>query len=241
MNQSGRGIFISALLVLLTACTAVGSDFRPPAYYQEDSQGDSKPLVGQSLFGDNDQKIAAMLDHRVALPQLNRVAILKISPDNYWRHYSDNFNQLSDSLVSSLVMPLRASARVYDASFLPAMLIPTEYNLPILREAAARFQADTLLIYSSQCQTYRRFRFFDENKSRAYCQVEAVLLDVRSGIIVQSIASLEDYDRPPASDQYNTRERDKQAELEALAKALGEVARQVVGFFEQVPVLGASQ
>lgn len=183
-------VSILLIYIFLQACSTVGSIDRPDSYYP-DVQSDTKKssLVEAATFGDSDEKIIQLLNYRLKLPEKNRIAILKLSRDNYWRFYSNDFNQLNDSIVKSFIDKLRASERVYDASFLPAMLVSETRTVPVLREAAARFQADLLLAYRSSCESYQKYKFFDADEIKSYCSVEAILLDVRSGIIVKSVVS----------------------------------------------------
>ena len=228
-------IYVAIACIFLQACATVSSVDRPASYYQENSSSSQEGLVGSAIFGDDDKKISELLNYQVRLPEKNRIAILKLSTDNYWRFYSNDFTQLNDSLVNSLITNLRASNRVYDASFLPAMLVSEKRTVPVLREAAARFQADLLLAYRSSCQSYQKYKFIDPNENKSYCSVESVLLDVRSGIIVKSIVSTEDFTTKKSSGDTNFNETIKKAELEAVAKALGNIANEIVAFLNNVP------
>ena len=171
------------------------------------------------------------------LPEKSRVAVLKLSSDNDWRYYSSDFNELNNSLVKSLIIKLRSSSRMYDASFLPAMLVSEKSTVPVLREAAARFQADLLLAYMSTCQSYQKYRLIDPNETKSYCSIEAVLLDIRSGLIVKFIVSTEEYSIKKSTSDTNFYETIKKAELKAVAKALGNVANKIVSFLKVVPYM----
>jgi hypothetical protein len=230
-----RTISLLILSLLVQACSTVGSVDRPASYYQNQVADSQNGLVDDAIFGDSDKKINELLNYQVKLPEKNRIAILKLSKDNYWRFYSNDFTELNDSLVESLITKLRSSNRVYGASFLPAMLVSEKRTVPVLREAAARFQADLLLAYRSSCQSYQKYRFIDPNETKSYCAVESVLLDVRSGVIVKSIVSSEDYSASKISSDKSFQETVKKAELEAVAKALGNVANEVVLFLSNVP------
>ncbi|MCG7560812.1 MULTISPECIES: hypothetical protein [Pseudoalteromonas] len=221
--------------VLLQACSTVGSVERPSSYYQEQASNSQNSLVGDPVLGNNNDRIQELLNYQVRLPEKNRIAVLKLSQDKYWRAYSNDFTVLNDSLVKSLITKLRSSDRVYDASFLPAMLVSEKRSVSTLREAAARFQADLLLAYTSSCYSYQKYKFIDPNNSKSYCSVESILLDIRSGVIVKSIVSTEDFIASKASTDTNFRETMKRAELEAVAAALGNVASEVTSFLNGVP------
>lgn len=113
------------------------------------------------------------------------------------------------------------------------MLVSEKRTIPALREAAARFQADLLLAYRSSCQSYQKYRVLDPNESKSYCSVEAILLDIRSGVILKSLVSTEDFTAKKSSSDTNFNETIKKAELEAVANALGNVASEIVVFMEQ--------
>ena len=229
---------ITAVLCLtLNACATVGSADRPQNYYRDNPAENTSSLIGAATAGENEKRINELLLHQVKLPKENRIAIIKLSTDSYWRFYSNDFTELNDSLVRELILQLRASDRVYDASFLPAMLVPEKRTVPVLREAAARFQADLLLIYRSACNSYQKFRLMSADKTKSYCSVEAVLLDIRSGIITKSVVSTENFSATQQAGDTNFAETVKKAQLMAIAKALGKVASELVVHLEKVPVL----
>ncbi|MEJ2418663.1 MAG: macro domain-containing protein [Exilibacterium sp.] len=154
-------IYAAIACIFLQACSTVGSVDRPPGYFQEGSSSSQEGLVESVTFGDDDKKIDELLHYQVKLPEKNRIAILKLSTDNYWRFYSNDFTQLNDSHVHALITKLRGSNRVYDASFLPAMLVPEKRTVPVLREAAARFQADLFYAWKKYFDNIDSFEVID--------------------------------------------------------------------------------
>lgn len=223
------------LCLFLQACATVSSIDKPHSQAHGGALAEEAGLLESVTVGNDDKKIKELLNYYVKLPAKNRIAILKLSKDSYWRYYSNDFNQINDSLVNEFIKRLRSSSRVYDASFLPAMLVPEKRTIPVLREAAARFQADLLLAYRSSCQSYQKYRFIRADETKSYCSVESVLLDTRSGVIVKSIVSREDFFTSKASGDMSFSETVKKAELEATAKALGNVAKEVVAYLRNVP------
>ena len=224
------------LSLLVQACATVGSADRPQSYYQDPSITEHSGIESESTLGDDDGKIIRLLHHQIKLPKVNRIAILKLSKDNNWRFYSNDFTELNDSIAVALIDRLRASPRVYDASYLPAMLVPEKRTVPILREAAARFQADLLLGYRSSCNSYQKYNLLAADQAKSYCSIEAILLDIRSGIIVKSVVSVEHFSATKQADDTDFAETRKRAELEAIAKALGNIAQEVVDFMATVSV-----
>jgi hypothetical protein len=209
---------------------------RPDSYYSANNEEGSGSLLN-STSTLHDEKINALLYDRIKLPKQIRIAILKMSKDNYWRFYSSDFTQLNDSISRSLIDKLRSSPRVYDASFLPAMLVPEKRTVPVLREAAARFQSDLLLAYRSSCNSYQKHRFISPDETRSYCSVETVLLDIRKGIVGKSVVTTQEFNAVKKTSDTNFGETIKKSELEALSKALGEIADEVVNYLNTVPLL----
>ena len=145
-----------------------------------------------------------------------------------WSGWSEELALASDSVKQKVLDELRGSAAVYDASYLPSILIPSNRTVPHLREAAARYQADLLLVYRSYCRSFEQYRFFSPDTSRAYCGVEAVLLDTRTGLVPFTTVAMKSYDVVENDADSNFRETQLRAQLNATAEALGDVSREVV-------------
>lgn len=221
--------------VFVTGCASVSTAHRPNDYYSPgQKQENSEPLFGSSGGALADAEIERILHYRLKLPAKNRIAILKLSSENYWRYYSNDFTQLNETIAADFIGQLRGSPRVYDASFLPSMLVPEQRTVPYLREAAARYQADLLLAYRSNCRTFEKYKFIDPNETRAYCSVEAVLLDVRSGIVPFTVVSSNEFSARKEPGDTNFNETIKKAEIAAVAKSLNEAASQLNLFLTNV-------
>ncbi len=230
--------FIILFVLLVTGCASVATGHRPNDYYSPGQKDTSdEPLFGTTGVALADKGIERILNYRLKLPAQNRIAILKLSRDSYWRYYSNDFTQLTESIATNFIGQLRNSPRVYDASFLPSMLVPEQRTVPYLREAAARYQADLLLAYRSSCRTFEKYKFIDPNETKAYCSVEAVLLDVRSGIVPFTVVSSNEFTARKEKGDTNFRETIKKAEIAAVAKSLKEAASQLNLFLANVDTL----
>ncbi|MBF7074439.1 hypothetical protein ISG33_13615 [Glaciecola sp. MH2013] len=226
---------IIVITILAAGCTSVGTTHRPNDYYNSGSKEESdEPLFGLTVGTLADKDIERILNYRLKLPAKNRIAILKLTNESYWRYYSNDFTQLNDSIVADFIGQLRKSPRVYDASFLPSMLVPEQRTVPYLREAAARYQADLLLAYRSNCRTFEKYKFIDPHETKAYCTVEAVLLDVRSGIVPFTVVSTNEFTARKLQSDTNFNETIKKAEITAVAKSLNEAASQLNSFLTNI-------
>lgn len=222
-------------LIFITGCSTVSTSHRPNSYYNPKINTNEESLFSStesSFLADKD--ISRILNYQLRLPKKNRIAILRLSDSNSWHYYSNDFIQLNESIASDFIGQLRRSPRIYDASFLSSLLIPEKRTLAFLREAAARYQADLLLVYRSNCRTFEKYKFIDANETKAYCSVEAVLLDVRSGIIPFSVVSSNEFFTKKKEDDTNFNETIKKAEITAIAKSLKEIASRINNFLNVV-------
>jgi len=226
-----RPIMVCCLAAVLSACAApVSTMTRPDSYY--DSAG---PAAGEgSLFsGDagilSDDEIQRILAYKYEPPRLSRIALMPFGRE-IWSSWSEELAMAAESLQARVIDELRASPRVYDASYLPSILVPENRTVPRLREAAARYQADLLLVYRSYCQSFNKYGVFSADRSRAYCGVEAVLLDTRTGLVPFTTVATRSYDVLENETDTNFRETQLRAQLEATAEAMGDVSTEIVEF-----------
>jgi hypothetical protein len=203
---------------------------RPDSYY--DSAGPA-PGEGSLFSGDagilSDDEIQRILAYKYAPPRLSRIALMPFGRE-VWSSWSEELAMAADSLQARVIDELRASPRVYDASYLPSILIPESRTVPRLREAAARYQADLLLVYRSYCQSFNKYSVFSADRSRAYCGVEAVLLDTRTGLVPFTTIATRSYDVVENETDTSFRETQLRAQLDATADAMGDVSTEVVEF-----------
>ena len=137
-------------------------------------------------------------------------------------------------MQNTLVDKLKESQSVYDASYLPTLLVPEKKTVGYLREAAARYQADLLLIYKASFRTYEKYRLFSPHITKAYCNLEAVLLDTRTGIVPFTVLVSRTYTAEKNKSDMNFYETIRKAELSAMKSALEEVGIEIVKFMSKL-------
>lgn len=222
-------------VIFLSGCGSISTSHRPSSYYDSvNNHSNNSSLFSETNEALIDKDIERILQHKLALPMESRIAILRLSSQRNWNSYSRDFNQLTQSIATGFIDQIKRSPRVYDVSFLPAMLVPQKRTIPYLREAAARYQADLLLAYRSNCYTFEKYKFIDPNETKAYCSVEVVLLDVRTGIVPFTTISSNEFSTRKSNMDTNFSETIKKAELQAISKSLTESARQLVSFVAEV-------
>ena len=227
----GLPALLAAMLALGGCAVPVSTVERPDAYYEAAVRATD---AGESLFaGDaatlSDDAIQTILAHRYEAPRLSRIALMPFGRE-LWSTWSEEFALASEAMQTDVIEKLRASPRVYDASYLPSILVPENRSVPHLREAAARYQADLLLVYRSYCRSFDRYRWFKPDEVRAHCGVEAVLLDTRTGLVPFTTVVTEAYDIVENEDDVNFRETRYRAEADATAAALADVGDEIVRF-----------
>jgi hypothetical protein len=223
---------ILAMCFALSACTTTYTQPRPQDY-EADQPGNEASLFSSDSQVLSDADIARVLDHKYTAPRQMRIAILPFGWST-WSGWSEQMAVATETIDQQMIAALRASPRIYDASFVPSILIPEKRSVPYLREAAARYQADLLLAFRSRCQSFERYRFLQANKTKAFCTVEAVLLDVRTGLVPFVVTSTQNFEAVENKQRdLNFRETILRSQLEALGIALGEVSKSLVRFVER--------
>jgi hypothetical protein len=190
---------------------------------------------GESLFPSDqavldDEALEKALSTNLVMPAHARVAILRFG-DRLQRHWwSEETWRLNQNVLADLVAVLEASDRVSRARLMPSLLTPERRTIPVLREAAARCQADLLVVYRSAHRMYIRDRFLAADRAKASCTVEALLLDVRSGLVPWTTTVVKTYETKKARNDFTFGETMHKAKLAALDEALDEVAGNLVSF-----------
>ena len=233
MKQIASFLLLMLMLVLAaTACTVqpASTVSRPDTYYESVAVD---PPVASLFTADadvlSDEAIATALDFRYAPPALSRIALMSFAPDS-WSEWSEELAVASERMKTDVADRLLASPHVYDASYLPSILVPQVRTVPHLREAAARYQADLLLVYRSYCRSFERYRTFSADETRAFCGVEAVLLDTRTGLVPFTSTATRAFEAQQNDADMNFRETILKAQLKAINEALGDISAEVVIF-----------
>lgn len=233
--------FETVLLLLLVSssmffagCTPTARGPQTASDYYSSLDYESRQVLRQSLFRSDQallssEEIEAILSSRIELPTQAHMAVLRLGADSEvlsWAFLADGDHPLS---------ALAGANRISRVSWLPSLLIPEKLNVPLLREAAARFQADLLLVYRTPCQRFQEYRLFGTDESKTYCVAEGVLLDVRTGIVPFSGAAAKELKAQKAEGDVNLYETMKKAEATATSAALADLAQQLVLFLEAAP------
>jgi hypothetical protein len=200
----------------------------------------NRAVAPPSLFATDEAvlsgaSIEQILNSKVVIPRKARLAVLQFGQRQPWAWRSEDLAQMSQDLEKGTVEKLQSCGRLMDVSLLPALLALEKKTIPYLREAAARYQAELLLVYRSGSRNYDKYRFLGPTEVKAKCVVEAILLDVRTGIVPFSSVSAQEYIAKKSKEDYGFSETVAKAEMKAIAMGLEKIANDLVRFLEAAP------
>lgn len=219
---------ILAASFMLPACAGRKAALPPyPSLVSSDSE-----RLQESLFkGDqavlSNQEIERILGGHVTVADRHRLAVLGLSSSSYW---SQSIADADEKNSERFLQALKSSPQLTQVRFVPSLLIPEKRTIPYLREAAARFQADLLLIYTTRIQTFRQDRLLGTDEVRARCVGESVLLDVRTGIVAHTANATESISIKRTSADLNFSETVAKAQADAVGKALVSLATSLTAY-----------
>jgi hypothetical protein len=183
----------------------------------------------------SDSAIRRILEFSLRLPASSRIAVLQLAERSLYTDYWSRISHAPATVPERLLAALRASPRVSHASFLPSLLVPKDRSVGHLREAAARYQADLLLVYSTDCRSYERYRFLASSQVKAVCQIEAILIDTRTGVVPFTSAVRQEFEARKTSQDANFNDTVRRAELAAIESGLSATGEKAVAFLSAAP------
>jgi len=254
-----REAFLVAAAVLAAACSTNPPPETPgPGVWEEAPPGvpgvalnyamarggeRAAPLteeLGLVPGGLGDTALVQLLRHPLALPAHLAVGILYLPArqtwyDNWWGGSALSLTE-SQELAESTVAVLSRSPRVSRAAVLPPFVLGDKHTVEAIREGAARFQADVMLVYRPGCRVFRREPFIGRTEWKSVCTVEAVAVDTRTGLLpFARVVTKQDISHRTKDDatEAATVERSQTAAIQA---ALADVGLQLGSVLVTVPV-----
>ena len=132
--------------------------------------------------------IQQILASEIELPSDARLALLSYgSTSSYNYRYNfrntEGYMKLQQEYIDILETKLEDTERLEKIILMPKLLIGSKPTIFTLREAAVRLQADLLLVFSVNSDVYYDYKFLKKNEVKAFATCEALLLDIKTGII----------------------------------------------------------
>ncbi len=196
----------------------------------------SKASADFSLFpGDqlvlNDPQIEKIFNTKISVPENGKLSVVRYGTLPTW-YWSEEFARLDQQSLDEFLSRLKGVKKLRTVQIVPEMLLPRQMDIPHLRETAARVQADLLLIYRPTSRSYQKSKFLKKDATRAYCTVEAAVLDTRSGVVIYTTRASENFAAEESGKDMNFAETIGRAEQQAVGRAMGRIAQEVAGFLE---------
>lgn len=208
-----------------------------------------RPKLETSLFmGEDDavseEGVQRILASRITFPGKVKIALLRyegpaeeqiaITRYGYYYWRSEGYIKLQQELLDTVQTRLMGSGKVIEAAPMPSLMVPREPTVTRLRNAAVRLQADLLLVYRITSDVYYDSFLFATDQVKAYCTVEALLLDTRTGIIPFTSVATRDILVDRLESDVNREDAMKRAHKLASLAALTVVADDLVAFVKAV-------
>ena len=236
------------LLIVAASVFVGGCAVAPPNYMVPPGDVSARSMTAEaapaalteSLFPQDAQvlgneAIRQILDSPVYVAKPARLAVLRFGQLPAWWTYSEEFARTSDRIDADFLDTLRGSDRLGRVAYLPTMMMPNRQTIPYLREAAVRFQCDLLLVYRTTTGNYVNNRLFGADEVRAYCTVEGVLIDVRTGTIPFSSIVTDRFEAKKSSDDKDFAETVTKATQRAIGRAWVRLAADTAAYLKDAP------
>ena len=193
--------------------------------------------MAESLFKEDqavlsNEDLQKILAARVVMPEKAKLAVVRFGRLPYWWGWSEDFVRVNDQIDAAFLGKLRTSARLKEVAYLPSLVTPNLMTLPYLRQAGARCQADLLLVYRTSTRTYTKQQWFKADQTKAYCTVEAIILDTRTGLLPFSTVANEFYSAGRSKKEMDFSETIARAEQQAIGRAWVRVAEDAVKYLD---------
>lgn len=236
-----RAIAMVLLVALcgLTSCAGTTSAMNDPesGSMGSTSSRDHQQITASVFEADNkvvsQEAVDKLLSNGFRFDDTLKVAVFKLKNsqtfryDPYWYTATEEFLDMEQEYFSIVSDSLKASRKVKWVKSIPSILTPKSIVLPNLREAAARLQANVLIIYSVQSDLFTDYKLFAKNEVKAYSTVEMIAFDTRTGIIpISEIKTAKNVQQQTREDA-NLSEARKRAQKMAIMESLKSVVRQV--------------
>lgn len=235
------------LFAFIISCSSVRHSTQ--ADYMSDSSYRNKAELTESLFSKDEtpmseSSIQKALNSRIKLAKMERLTVVKIDQKRDYRSNSvwvnprasnDQSFTLDDNIKRKLFKKLNSSRRIRDVSVIPSLLLKKDKTLRNLRESAARMQSSLLLVLRSNNIIDFDHNVFEKNKVKVTSNVEALLLDVKTGVIPFTSIATDSTELKEQKDDISRDELIRRAILKVESGAFSEITDDAVRFLNKLP------
>ncbi len=196
-------------------------------------------VLTESLFKEDQAVISnntidQILSSKIIIPAGSKLSILRFEYNYRWAFWSAELMKADQQAMNQFIDKIKTSKRLSEAMYLPSMIITRNMTVSQMRSAAARTQSNLLLVYKTTLQNFEKDRFIGKKEAKACSTVEAILIDVRTGIIPYSTIATETFTATKNEQDINFQETTMRAQQEATNKALSKIADDVVKYLDNL-------
>jgi hypothetical protein len=218
--------------VLITGCSHLGTATPPPNTTLDHDP--SLPLFAADAGAISDAEIARILDTHIATPDRFRLGVVYLEHQRFKDgRRLDDLTRADWPVVSQAFAGVLAHDQVYDVSYLPRLVTPRTMTAGSLRAAAARYQADWVLVFETGTDMRTKNKLLGTDEARAICTAECLVLDVRTGLIAFSSRARVVLTRDEADEEWSLDETVVHLEQEAVEEAMSRNMEKLVRFLDQ--------
>lgn len=232
----GRTAVVCVCVFAAMGCKGVSSN---PAYMASEAY-QQRPKASASLFASDAaevdvEAIGKLLDTKVVIPTPARMMVIRLDQPRHPQWESGKLALKDHGVQAAFIGELRKCKRLMDVAYLPPLLSPDTRTIPHFRQAAARCQADLILVYRAQSRIRTRDRILARDQAKALCTVEALLVDTRTGIVLFTSMSVQEHIAKKSDDDFDFSETSDRAQTEAVGQSLAEIGSDLAAFMDVVP------
>ncbi len=232
-------ILILASIFIFVGCSS--------ASYNSKNYNDNPkaPVLHRSLLdadGFSEAAIQQILNSKVKIPNQPRLGIIRLTNSSQVESYnypkslaSASTYDIDDAFVSGFFKTIQSSKNIKNVVPVPRSLVQSNPNFKQLRMSAVIVQADLLLVINSDSESNWDFNWSEVNRvAKGKTNLEAYLMDVRTGIVVMSgVYSDISEIKFESEKDYDVSDLMKRAKFESEKKVFNQVAQELVQFVEQ--------
>ena len=233
-----RLLSLLVFALLATACTTYAPTPDDVGSLRQEARYRDEPLTA-SLFNSDEatiseEDIQRILDGEVVLPDQLRVAVLNLDSyrtnRRYYYYSSEFYRDQAASYIDLFRGAVAGAGRDRWVKQLPNLLTNQNQSVTTLRESAVRLQADALLVFSVGSDIYSETKIFRKDELKAYATAEALLMDIRTGIIVFATTETRDAVGQRVDTDTGSEDVRRRIQFEAATAALTAVAQQLTTY-----------
>ncbi|MBI5155410.1 hypothetical protein HZA57_09250 [Candidatus Poribacteria bacterium] len=187
MNRALRAAAMLAVALASIACSyTTKPELASSAAFRTVKQDEFFSLFQPDASVYTDEEFERIYSAAPRVPEKPKLVVVSLNQPLPSENWLDELGQRDNEALAGFASGIQGSQRVGPVSICPALIMPKVRDLPNLRATVARFQADLMLVYYRVTWTSTRHRAYAAMEIKGETKAEAVLFDVRTGLILYS-------------------------------------------------------